>query len=1324
MFEQDNTKKISIPVGEKSREKQFWMEKLSGDWQKCVFPYDYRGRDRKSRRMETVLFNLEDELFQGLWKLCNRSDLRLHIILVTGVAALLSRYTGYRDIILGMPIYKQQVEGEFINTVLILRNKLEEHCSFKDLLLQMSKTISEANDHVNYPLETLLYNMDMQLSDDDFPLFDIAVLLENIHKEEDIRHLNLNMVFALDRKERGIEGRLVYNVFRYERTAVQQVTARFRELLRQAVNNINIQLPDIELLLEGEKRQLLEDLNQTITDFPREQSLAGLFEEQVGRFPGNQAVKSGNRDLTYRELNNHANRLARLLEAKGVRNNTIVGLLTDHSPEMIVGIMGILKTGGAYLPIDPEFPEDRLRYMLAESHTHLLLIQREFRERMDYPVETMALEMAEIYEGGDESDTAPRARGEDLAYVIYTSGTTGQPKGSLIQQRSVSRVVKNTNLVDLDEHDRMLLLSNYAFDGSVYDIFGALLNGGASVLIARADVLRLDKLCETIEKEKITGFFITSSLFNTLVEERIECFRDVRKIVVGGEKVSVEHTRKALDFLGKGRLINGYGPTESTVFAICHHIDGVDERRSSVPIGKPISNTQVYILGRDMRPQPVGVPGEIFIGGDGLSRGYLNNPDLTNDRFPGNPFAPGSFLYRTGDLGRYLPDGDIEFLERIDGQVKLRGFRVELGEIENQLLRHEKVKEAVVLVKEDNRKNMILCAYIVASVEVSLADLKAHLEEKLPDFMVPANFIILEKFPLTANGKIDYRSLPEPQGKTLEGQVKYEAPRSDVERKLVEIWEEVLGQKNIGIHDDFFLLGGDSIVTIQVISRMAREGYKVDMRDIFSNPTIEKLAKFAESVRRVAPQSEVTGEIPLTPNQCWFFAEIATDPHHFNQSMTLRSERRFDEETVKAIFQEILAHHDALRIHFEKRGGEIVQINGGTGDPPSLEIIDLRKEREFEATFNRHADRFQGSIDLENGPLMKLVIFRLPHEDRLLIVVHHLVVDAVSWRILLEDIEILYQQLKKGETPQLPLKSDSFRAWSEKLRAYADSESFLEERDFWEAQEQSDVAPIQRDFDRAFSRVKTADSRSFQLSEAATQRLMTRANQAYGTGSRDLLVTALALAVRQTFGNPRVVIDLEGHGREGVIDDISVERTVGWFTAVYPIVLDVSHEDRLGRQIKEIKEYLRRVPQNGRGYGILRYLTSKEHKKGLSFQLPRQISFNYLGQFDGGTPMTFGTPWEATGAQQGLEGERPFELDIWAMVVGRRLKFTANFSREQYRVETIDTLMNHLREILDTVISHCCDRQAGELTPSDLTYKDLSIDEVEDLSAMFDAQEG
>nr|MDF9459932.1 condensation domain-containing protein [Bacillus pumilus] len=821
------------------------------------------------------------------------------------------------------------------------------------------------------------------------------------------------------------------------------------------------------------------------------------------------------------------------------------------------------------------------------------------------------------------------------------------------------------------------------------------------------EAIRLDmiKLNAYFNQEGITIAFLPTQLCEQFMSMDNH---SLRYLLTGGDKLKQV---KPVPY----KLVNNYGPTENTVVATSGIIN---PDQGTLPIGTAIANTRFYIMGSLYDLSPPDVPGELVIAGKGLARGYWNLPEETNKRFVPDPFYPGERMYRTGDLVKWTEDGELIYLGRKDHQVNIRGFRIELSEIEARLLELNSVKEAVVTTVKDTSEQDALAAYVITENETE--DLKESLKRTLPDYMVPSWIIKLDQLPMTANGKVDLKALPAPDMEA--NQTAYEAPRDEVETLLCGIWEDVLGVSQVGIHDHFFFLGGDSIKGIQMASRLTQAGWKLDMKLLFQYPTIAELRPYIEEADQMtADQSPVEGEVIFTPIQRWFFERNFTSQHHWNQSVMLHALNGLDEAIVQQVLEQLMIHHDALRMVYQLEEGRMIQRHRRIEENMvAVDVMEVQGElsRQIQQV-EKLANEVQASISLAEGPLVKPVIFRTDQGDHLLLAVHHLVIDGVSWRIFLEDFMALYEQSKRGEDLTLPEKTHSFQEYAQKLTEYAMSDELLSERAYWKKVLAHSVTPLQKDHVTEDQRMLHTQTIRFTLSKEETRSLLTDVHEAYQTDINDILLTALGLSMKEWTGEERHFIHLEGHGREEILPGVDVSRTIGWFTSMYPVLLDMSHADDLSYQIKHLKEELRHIPNKGIGYGILKYLTPDKMKDDISFDVTPDISFNYLGQFDEqiGGELSRST-WHP-GQSLSPESEKPHALDIVGFVEQAMLHVTISYHHLEFEEGTMEQFKNLLEKNVKALISHCVSQEETQMTPSDVGDEDLTMDELEKLMDIF-----
>lgn len=819
-------------------------------------------------------------------------------------------------------------------------------------------------------------------------------------------------------------------------------------------------------------------------------------------------------------------------------------------------------------------------------------------------------------------------------------------------------------------------------------------------------------LSTQLKKHKVSHMQLTPSLATLLATQldQSDSFASLNKMLLGGEKLPLQLVKELHEKWPALEIYNMYGPTETTVWSACCKVERGTDR---ISIGKPIANTRLYILNDRMQLLPVGVCGELYIGGKGVANKYMNRPELSEERFIEDPFLPGERLYRTGDFAKWMPDGTIEYVGRKDDQVKIRGHRIELGEIERALQSDPQIEAAVVIVKENVAGDKELVAYIVSEKEYTAAALRTDLVKQVPSYMMPSHFVQLPSLPLTSSGKINRKALPDPDGKSMETGETYVAPQNEIEKILIELWADVLGmdKSKIGINDNFFALGGDSIKSILIVSRLKQKGYSLKIQDLLLYPSICETSARVKISIRAADQSLLNSIVPLSPIQSYFFEQDIETKHHYNQSVLLTG-KEISEEALRAALDKIVLHHDALRMVFKRSPAGWIQENKGREQSYSLDVLEYSDDEYF----IEQCERIQSGINLQEGPLFKIGLFKNSGgKDRLLLVCHHLVVDGVSWRILFEDLSTLYRQFLAKETLKIPLKTDSFKYWQEKLAEYATSEALKKEEEYWSAIEELAIDPLPLDYENGSNLQKDSAEISMLLDETLTTRLLTQCYKAYRTEVNDILLAALGLAAKDVLDISKLVIKLEGHGRETIGGDEDITRTIGWFTSLYPVAFDLVHHNDAIRQLIEVKETLHRLPNKGLGYGVLRYIAKKEYK------CNPQIMFNYLGDFGSGVQAETGEDlFSFSGDDHGrrlpAEMQREFVLFVSGLVTDGKMRLSIEYSSQQYKETTIQRLTDAYQRHLVTLINLLSAEEKEYLTPVDLTFKGLSMEQLAELN--------
>ena len=1344
----------------------FWKELLAGLSAPTPLVVDrLMPDDRVSYQQGESWESLDSKTTAKLRDIVEQNGLTMNALVMGSWAILLHRYSGEEDIVFGATraCRRSSVEhaddtiGLFINTVpvRVQFNGEDDGISVVQALRQQWLDIRP---HEHTPLTMVKAASQVPPSQ---PLFESLVVFENQRLDQAMRSLgglwanrkvelheltNFPVTLAAYGGDE-LSFKMEFNRCRLDESTVQRMLGHFRCLLEGFAANPQTAVRALPLITEAERQELIYTFNtqeQQSSDshLPRDggTTLHELFEAQVARRPDAIALTCEGLSLTYGALNGRANRLARHLVQHGVKPDMLVGLCLDRSNDLAIAILAILKTGGAYLPIDLAYPADRLAFMLEDAQAAVLLTESKLaRNFPSTQAKVICVDeiLARPVQTGEQANM-PAVTGPDQpAYVIYTSGTTGKPKGSLITHRNVVRLFSATeHWYGFNERDVWTLFHSTAFDFSVWEIWGALLYGGRVVVVPFMISRSPEAFYELLAMEQVTVLNQTPSAFRQLVQAEESVGQKelaLRFIIFGGEALEMQSLRPWFERHGdqKPRLVNMYGITETTVHVTYRPLSKDDLGSGSV-IGVPIPDLQIYILDRQQQMVPIGVPGEMYVGGAGLARGYLRRPELTAERFIPNQLTgqPGARLYRTGDRARFLPGQDIEYLGRIDHQVKIRGFRIELGEIESVLCQHPVVREAVVMAREDMPGVKSLVAYLVASSPaLEVGSLRDHLKRKLPDYMVPAAFMLLDKLPLTASGKVDRKALPVPEQDRPELTGRYIAPRTPVEKKLTTIWSKVLRMEQVGVNDNFFELGGDSILSIQTISLARRDGLKLTPKLMFAHQTIAELAA-AVGVEddRQSLQEVVAGDVPVTAIQQWFFEQNLEEMQHYNQAFLFEVAERMDRGLLERALVEVGRQHDALRLRYVRESKGWRQFYASPEEHPPFRWMNLTELREAEWPRNIEtvAASAQASLNLEDGPLWCVIYFDAGQDrpGRLLFVVHHLVVDGISWHPLLEDLETAYQQLKAGLPVQLSAKTTSYKAWAEKLRGFAGEQTLQDELSYWKSVTDlhrvvEAIGPLAitgatvRNTEGAASTLKIA------LTAGETQALLQRVPSVYNTQINDVLLTALARAWARWSGSPVLFTNLEGHGRENLFEDADLSRTVGWFTSIFPVRLELPETGQdwhPGEALKSTKEQLRQIPQRGIGYGILRYLSADSD---LSARPEPPMVFNYLGQFDQivtGSKLFRFAP-ESTGPWHSSKQRRRHALEVNSLVLNGQLEFSWTYCPERHPETAICKLADEFLVALKELIVHCQSPHAGGRTPSDFPLARLDQPGVDRLVA-------
>lgn len=1283
---------------------KYWIKSLE-NIHPIEMPMARKKPNQREFSGEQVVLELDENLIKAINAQTARHNVSTHVFALTAYLITLYLYTNVEDMAVRVPTpgrlraisdreradFSENI-GYFVNPT-VFRTPINGKQKIADLIAQVNAKTIENRNNQDYPLLTLLEEFNFKIPEIGFnfvkprpgekfnpfsydsnkPIVigDLNYNLVSIPMQRDLLDINFSILASDTVMRVNVSYRNdVMNIQEAERFA-----NHYKQVMIQLVENPQLTVNDVCLLTDIEKQQLLIDYNHTKQPFPA-QTIFDKFAEQVKKTPHHIAIAFGQEQWTYQQMSVRVQQLASRL---GASKNEIIAILSEPCAETVIGIMAILASGAAYLPIDPQSPPERIAFMLRDSRVNMILTQQKFNPSVA-PLVKKVINFEDQEYISPASLPAPSP--QDLAYIIYTSGSTGQPKGAMITHRNAMNYLTwAINYYDLNQGSGSPLHSSIAFDLTITSLFPALLTGKTVFVTPGGPEGLIDALQSRHDYSLVKLTPAHLRLLQTGLSEdviqRLSCV-----FVVGGEALNAED----IQFLRSNpriRIVNEYGPTETTVGCCIEEVTPQTTHSGPLPIGLPIANTQLYVLNEAMQPSPVGVPGELYVGGEGVGPGYNHRQDLTHSRFVSNPFSPHARLYKTGDLVKWSDKGYLEYIGRNDFQAKIKGYRIELGEIENAIARCDNVQECVVVVWEKQ-----LAAYVVLRNGGAMEAVKQQIKAQLPEYMVPSYFVRLPKMPLTGNGKIDRKALPKPE-RDQTARAHYVAPRTPFEQKMAGIWQSLLKVEPIGIHDNFFELGGDSILAISMIGRARKIGLQITAQHFKSSPTIAQLVMTGKETQQGRGQLAVFDKkaaIPLTPIQQWLF-EKPTWMWGVMSSPLLAINGKLNVPVLEKALQIIVERHDALR--FRYKGHVQYLIDDAAIKCCEYDFSTLSKDAQ-EAAMSQAAFDQRASIDIESGPIFKAVLFHTREGQRLFLFAHHLVVDGVSWRILLEEIQQVYLQLSENKTISLPEKTTSFQEWSHALYNFAQTDALLPEIRYWQAVTEDKIVKLPKDLIAGPPQIVQHVVR---LNPTYTDKLLREAPQAYQTQINDLLLTSLAIAVSKFTGHNSLFLNLEGHGREDVIREADLSLTVGWFTSLFPVNLKLNNINDLEDSIKAVKAQLSQIPNKGMGYGVLKYLSNAEEAKALRNQPRPEINFNYFGQMD-----------DRISNQSGLfrfaqERIKPFirkenppsqPLDIQCMIIHGSLSMSFFYDSSAFKEETVAKLGDEFINCLEKIIAVCC----------------------------------
>ena len=1298
-------------AGEKERQLAFWQVQLGSEHTALALPFD-RPRDASLSRIEgRHTFVLSADLSNAMRTVAQKYQATTFMIMLALLKFMLCRFSGQADIRVGAPVANRsraQTHGMvgYLTNIVVLRTQVRLTGTFANLLAAVRKTVLEAQAHSELPFDLLVNALNPERQAGVHPLFqvkctqhdatlshwqlpDLDISIQELSTGQ--AHFDLSLDFV--DKPDVIEAAFVYDRALFDPTTIERFEQAFRAMAECIATIPEVRLEVVPM------SEPLATISGDDVHYPNLDILA-MWDASVALHPERIAVRDETCSLTYAALDARTDFLAGQLMRRGIGAESRVGLHADRNCEFIVGLIAVLKVGAAFVPLDPQLPADRLLYQIEDSQSSLLLTAH-------MPVwQTMLPVLLLNAEANVTADRLARPvyHPYGAAYLIYTSGSTGRPKGVVVSRGALTNYVQAV-LERLDIPNDALqvaMVSTVAADLGHTSLFGALCSGRTLHLIDRKCAFDPDQFGRYMAEHEIDVLKIVPSHLQGLMQGAdLRAAIPLHRLILGGEATSLSLLEQIKNAAPYCQVFNHYGPTETTVGVLTHAANSTNERTSTLPIGLPLNNIQLVVVDADLCPVPAGVAGELCVGGAGVARGYHSRGSLTADRFVASILRRGERMYRTGDRVLQLADGSIEYLGRNDDQVKIRGYRVELREVALAILEHCPVlRQAEVIARIGDEGRNQLIAYVVSApgAVVHIDQIRESLLVSLPGYMVPAAVIQLDVMPLTENGKVDRKALPAYDGICVD---RFEAPQGHVEQALADIWAKLLQKARISRHDNFFMVGGDSIVALQVIARARKIGVKVTPKQIMELQTIAAIAAVAvvfevADAKAKQPQVQETTAptcFDLTPVQCWFFEQRFAEPHHWNQSVTLTPAGDVDIAYLRTAIGVIVSAHEAPRTQFVFADGRWQQFALPPDESEYLEVHYVNDLAQASAV----ADETQRSLTLDR-PFKAIWIDVADHAGFLVLIAHHLVVDGMSWRIILDDLQSAYRQLGNGRVPDVDAPSTRFGQWCDALMRRARSETIQAELPYWESVLGSGEPPLPG---KKSGSNLVADESSIHLSldERQSERLLNEVPRAYRTQLNEVLLAALAQTLCAWSGRDSVLVEVEGHGRDAFDESIDLERTVGWFTCLYPVRL-TSGDHRLGARLKSVKEALRRVPNKGVGYGILRYLS--EHAPRFSALPYPQVTFNYLGQLD--QAVSGDAMWRLArdqgSAQRAPSSRRRTWIAIDAAMRRGKLDVRWTYSSAIHDHVEIARLVEAFQNELAALIEHCCSGAAG-ITPSD-----------------------
>jgi len=1311
------------------RDKEFWLRQFSDEIPLLELPNDFSRPVRKTGKGGIVFGTLDSIVVNKLKDVAKKNACTINMLLLGIYSIFLQKMSGQNSIIIGMPI-SGRPSKEFENTIGMMANSIALPLSIENneflpsYITKVKDKTLQAYQHQSYPFERLVEQIVTSRDLSRNPIFDTMFVFEKGQKrflkttefdfqpypiKKDISPYDLTLEVIEQNNEMSFNFEFNTDIFKFE--TIKEWQGYLLNLLQEIIQNPNMAVGAYQLWKPENQNLFLEKVNHKEVDFGGPTTLTKLFALSVKQNSNSVLTINKKVSRSYQQVEKLANGVASFILSKKLKSPNII-VHIEKSDDYIPIILGIMKAGACFVPVESKFNSERLLTIAEDCQAGLIVIDDSLKFKINQ--QDIAISPKEIL--SHTADFIDNAKPNLPAYIIYTSGSTGKPKGVVVLHQSIcNSMIWRSKYYNMQSKDSVLQLASYSFDSSLAEILPMMISGGSIVFFDENDRLDIDLLSQLIETHKITSLTLTASFYDAflsylIVDESLHRLKSIKNIILAGEETSLLLLQKHLDILPNIKLFNEYGPTENSICGTVYPFEA-----GKISIGKPISNNEVFIWNTNNQLCPAGVIGQIVLSGKGITEGYLNRPELTAKSFLN---IQDKKYYLTGDLGVWDKDGNLFFKGRIDDQVKIRGYRIELGEIKSKLDQISAIKDAVLHVYQDGNGKSIV-AYYVKRQDISQEEIKEILLKSLPPYMVPAHFVALDAIPLNNSGKVNKKALPPPTSTnnsseiTSQSKSQNEFPSSEKESILAEIWSQVLNRESIGVHENYFHLGGDSIKAIQVMGKLAGKGYSMRVPDLFENPTIFQLAQIIKMLETNNlsnyQKAETIGNYALTPIQKWFFQNPNTPKNHFNQSVLIEFKEKLNDFAFQEAMHLIIEKHAILRSSFFSEGQEIKGTISDIQSNFKLEITKVDSQSQLIA----YIENMQRSFVLEAQPLIKYAKIQFATQELVFITSHHLLVDVVSWRIILDDLALFYhaqlhsKQIEKNSFYQhIP-----FRKWSELIHSYAYTDDLFTQKAYWQSVENK-IKLGNLPIDISSQNQKGISTIQLQLPEDTSQNMILNANKAFNTDVNDLLMVALARTVQSLYQMNTVAVDVELHGRQGIdLATPDLNATVGWFTCLYPICLELNEQSDLSYQIKDLKEQIRSVPQKGLGYGVLKYISEQI----IGDAVP-SIALNYLGDLDGGFENEYFKllpehEYDNVSKERSLD--HVIELEIYQQF--KQLQIKAHFRGQGTAKEWMIQFADAFKQELTNVIDYCTNQEITELTPGDLTYKGLSISDLDNL---------